>query len=187
MPCSTKLDPKSKRGKQHSSYALWTDCREEKRSRGRGQTINSSFQTPTSVPWWQWWFSWSGGGYGSTPPNAMSCINWNCHGLGQPRVVLELTELVKKKSPSIIFLMETKSKEQYLKKLCSKLKLENVHIEPRVNVGGGLALYWKNKIDLKVLDSTPTYIDTVVNPRMDDAWRLMGFYGNPKTANWEHS
>ena len=79
--------------------------------------------------------------------------------------------------------METKSKEQYLKKLCSKLKLENVHIEPRVNVGGGLALYWKNKIDLKVLDSTPTYIDTVVNPRMYDAWRLMGFYGNPITAN----
>ena len=116
----------------------------------------------------------------------MSCINWNCHGLGQPRVVLELTELVKKKSPSIIFLMETKSKEQYLKKLCSKLKLENVHIEPRVNASGGLTLYWKNGIDLNVLDSTPTYIDAVVNPGMDDVWRLTGFYGNPITANQEH-
>ena len=82
---------------------------------------------------------------------------------------------------------ETKSKEQYLKKLCSKLKLENVHIKPRVNAGGGLALYWKNGIDLKVLDSTLTYIDAVVNPRIDDAWRLMGFYGNPITANREHS
>jgi len=74
-----------------------------------------------------------------------------------------------------------------LKKLCSKLQLENVHIEPRVNTGGGLALYWKNGIDLKVLDSTPTYIDVVVNLGMDDAWRLTGFYGNPVMANQEHS
>ena len=117
----------------------------------------------------------------------MNCISWNCRGLGQPRAVLELTELVKNKSPSILFLMETRSKEQYLKKLCSKLKLENVHIEPRVNTGGGLALYWKNGIDLKVLDSSPTFIDAVVNPGMDDAWRLTGFYGNPITANREHS
>ena len=94
---------------------------------------------------------------------------------------------MKKKSPSIIFLMETKSKEQYLKKLCLKLNLENVHIKPRVNAGGGLALYWKNGIDLKVLDSSPTFIDAVVNPGMDDAWRLTGFYGNPITANREHS
>jgi len=117
----------------------------------------------------------------------MNCISWNCHGLGQPRAVLELIELVKKKSLSIIFLMETKSKEQYLKKLCSKLKLENVHIEPRVNASGGLALFWKNEIDLNVLDSTPTDIDAVVNLGMDDAWQLTGFYGNPITANREHS
>ena len=26
----------------------------------------------------------------------MNCISWNCRGLGQPHVVLELTELVKK-------------------------------------------------------------------------------------------
>ena len=117
----------------------------------------------------------------------MNCISWNCRGLGQPRAVLELTELVKNKSPSILFLMETRSKEQFLKKLCSKLKFENVHIEPRMNTGGGLALYWKNGIDLKVLESSPTFIDAVVNPGMDDAWRLTGFYGNPITANREHS
>ena len=83
--------------------------------------------------------------------------------------------------------METKSKDHYLKKLCSNLHLENVYIEPRVNTGYGLALYRKNMIDLKVLDSSPTYIDAIVNPGMDDAWQLTGFYGNPIMANREHS
>ena len=83
--------------------------------------------------------------------------------------------------------METKSKDHNLKKLCSKLHLENVFIKSRINTGGGLALYWKEGIDLKVLDSIPTYIDAVVNPGMDDAWRFTGFYENPTTANREHS
>ena len=99
----------------------------------------------------------------------MNCLSWNCHGLGQSRAVLELTDLVKKYYPTFLFLMETKSKDSYLKKLCSKLHLENVFIEPWVNTWGGLALYWKEGIDLKVLDSTPTYIDVVVNPGIDDA------------------
>ena len=117
----------------------------------------------------------------------MNCISWNCRGLGQPRAVLELTEMVKKYSPSIIFLMETRSKEGFLKKLCSKLHADNVFIVPRTNTGGGLALYWKNSIDLHVMSSSPTYIDAVANPGMDDAWRFTGFYGNPVTANREHS
>lgn len=61
---------------------------------------------------------------------SMNCISWNCRGLGQSQVILELTELVQKYSSSIIFLMETRSKEIFLKKLCSKLHIENVFIVP---------------------------------------------------------
>ena len=117
----------------------------------------------------------------------MNCLSWNCRGLGQPWAVLKLTDLVKKHSPSILFLMETRAKDHKLKTLCSKLHLENVFIESQVNTGGGLALYWKDGINLKVLDSTPTFVDVVVNPGMDDAQRLMGFYRNPRTANRKHS
>ena len=115
----------------------------------------------------------------------MNYIRWNCHGLGQARAVLELTEMVKKQSPTIIFLMETRSKESFLKNLRSKLELDNVHIVPRLNIGGGLALYWKKGIDLHVLDSSPSHIDAVINPGVDDTWRFTGFYGNPVTANRE--
>ena len=102
-------------------------------------------------------------------PNLMNYLNWYCRGLGQSQAALELTNLVKKHFPSILILMETKSKDHNLKNLCSKLHLENVFIETQINTSGGLALYWKEMIDLKVLDSTPTYINAVVNPGMDDA------------------
>ena len=83
--------------------------------------------------------------------------------------------------------METKSREGYLKKLCAKLHLENVFVVPRINTGGGLALYWRNGIDLKVMNSSTSYIDAVVNLGEDDAWWFIGFYGDPVTANQKHS
>ena len=79
-------------------------------------------------------------------PTSMNCISWNCRGLGQSRAILKLMELVQKYSLSIIFLMETRSKESFLKKLCLKLHLENVFIVPRTNTGavslfiGGMVL-----------------------------------------------
>ena len=83
--------------------------------------------------------------------------------------------------------METRSKDKFLKSLCCKLKLNNLFIVPRHNTGGGLALYWKDGLNLKVQSSSPSHIDAVVAPGVDDAWRLTGFYGNPVTANREHS
>lgn len=83
--------------------------------------------------------------------------------------------------------METKAKEPFLKNLKNRLHLENVFTVPTVNSSGGLDLYWKNGIDLYVLNASPTFIDVVVNPGVDGAWQFTGFYGNPVTANWEHS
>ena len=95
--------------------------------------------------------------------------------------------MVRKYSPTIVFLMETKSKDTYVKNLRAKLQFDNVHIVSRHNTGGGLALFWSRDINLHVLDATPTYIDAVVNLGVDDAWRFTGFYGNLVMANWEHS
>lgn len=126
-------------------------------------------QTSTNYPRRQWWTTRNGRGCLTTPPGPMNCLSWNCCGLGQLVAVHELIELVKKHSPTILFLMETRAKDHKLKTLCSKLHLENVFLEPRVNRGGRLALYLKDGINFKVLDSTPTFIEAVVNLGMDDA------------------
>lgn len=73
----------------------------------------------------------------------MNYISWNCRGLGQPCVILELTDLVKKFSPTIIFLMETRSNGPFLQKICAKIHFDNIYIVPRHNSGGSLALFWK--------------------------------------------
>ncbi|XP_075675058.1 uncharacterized protein LOC142644299 [Castanea sativa] len=83
--------------------------------------------------------------------------------------------------------METKAKDDDFKNLKYKLQLDNVHIVPRHNTRGELALFWKNEINLSILDSSSSHIDAVVNPGVDDACWITGFYGNPVTANWEHS
>jgi len=100
----------------------------------------------------------------------MNYRSWNCHGLRQIRAIPELTELMKKYGPTIIFLMETKAKNDVLKRLCSKLQFDNFFIVPRINTSGGLVFYYKNEVDLHVLNSSPTYIDAVVNLVLDDAW-----------------
>lgn len=102
----------------------------------------------------------------------MNYLSWNCGGLGKTCAILKLTKLVKKYAPTIVFLMETKVRDDVLKRLCSKLQFDNFFIVPRINTGGGLVLYWKNKVDLHVLNSSPTYIDAIVNSGLDDVGDL---------------
>ena len=77
--------------------------------------------------------------------------------------------MVKKHSPQFVFLMETKAKDKFLKNLCCKLDLKNLFIVPRNNTGGGLALYWKESLNLKVQSSSLSYIDAIVDLGVDDA------------------
>ena len=102
---------------------------------------------------------------------------------GATSAVQELTDLVKQHNPSILFLMEIRCKESFLKNLCDKLQMQNVFFVPRHNTGGGLALYWKDEIDLHGQNSSPTFIEAMVNPKVDDSWQFTIFFGNPITAN----
>ena len=117
----------------------------------------------------------------------MNCLNWNCRGLGNQRLVRELSVLVKSKGPRLVFLMETKKKNSYMEKIRCHLKFDNMFLVPRRHFSGGLALFWSNDLDLHIHTFSPHHIDAVVNPRVDDAWRFMGFYRAPKIANREDS
>ena len=117
----------------------------------------------------------------------MSCLSWNCRGLGNPQTEAELANLVSKKDPKMVFLMETKVDTDVIEKISRKIQYKNYFVVPRHNRGGGLALLWKEDFAMKVLTSSDTHIDGVVDQGMDDAWRFTGFYGEPETANREHS
>lgn len=94
---------------------------------------------------------------------------------------------MKVKGPSLVFLMKTKKRKAYLERLRCRLELDNMFIVPQKNLSGGLALFWMNVLDLHICTFSPQHIDTVMNPRICDAWRFIGFYGAPDVANREDS
>ena len=80
----------------------------------------------------------------------MNCLSWNCRGLGIPRRVRELSDLVRAKGPKLLFLMETKKKNSYLEKVRCHLKFDNLFVVPRRHQSGGLAFLWMNDLDLHI-------------------------------------
>ena len=46
---------------------------------------------------------------------------------------------------------------------------------------------WKDDFMLDVLTSSNNHIDGVMDQGMDDAWRFIGFYGDPETTSRENS
>ena len=58
---------------------------------------------------------------------------------------------------------------------------------PRHNIGGGLALFWSNDIQVDIQSFSDNHIDAIIDHRVDDAWRFMSFYGNLNAASQEDS
>ncbi|KAL4626410.1 hypothetical protein ACB092_05G094200 [Castanea dentata] len=74
-----------------------------------------------------------------------------------------------------------------MEKIRCHLKFDNMFVVPQRHLSAGLALLWMNELDLHIRTFSPYHIDTVVNPRIDDAWRFTGFYGALETINREDS
>lgn len=63
-------------------------------------------------------------------------FTWNCRGLGSPRVVLSLHELVKKHKLDVIFLIETLINRNKLADIGTKLGYKGVFEVERLGRGG---------------------------------------------------
>lgn len=80
----------------------------------------------------------------------MSCLGFNCRGLGNPSLVSSLKELVRREAPSILFLCETKLSGSEMATVINKFSLyEGVAVDSRGRVGG-LALLWKKSLKLEL-------------------------------------
>ncbi|XP_075659257.1 uncharacterized protein LOC142629162 [Castanea sativa] len=101
---------------------------------------------------------------------------------GNPRTGKELEVLIWVKDPSVVFLAETLADEASLKEVQRNINFDNLfYVEKNPRGGGGLALYWKNSIDVHVDSFSKYHIDSIINKGGDEAWRFTGFYGEPAT------
>ena len=74
----------------------------------------------------------------------MNLLAWNCWGLGNRRAVDELGEIIQVKDPEIVFLSETWSTKEHMKRIKLKLNFDGLFTVNNKARGGGLALMWKN-------------------------------------------
>ncbi|XP_030487638.2 uncharacterized protein LOC115704575 [Cannabis sativa] len=109
----------------------------------------------------------------------MSILSWNCRGLGNPRALQFLKDIVIQKRPKFIFLCETLSKKDVLERLRVRLGFEGLLAVDVVGRSGGIALLWKIEEDVQVLGFSNSYIDVSIHNDNNLVWRLTGCYGEP--------
>lgn len=117
----------------------------------------------------------------------MIILGWNCRGLGLPRTVQELVQLVHTYRPRIVFISETRQGERKLKDLRARLGLKNCITQKGKGKGAGIALYWDEQIKIKVLSEGLRYFDVLVHDTLKDiTWRGTFVYGEPKSSERHH-
>ena len=79
------------------------------------------------------------------------------------------------------FLSETHLGKVKAENLMRKLGCERFACHESDGRSGGLVMYWRSEINIRVLGVTENYIDTIVQEERE--WRLTGLYGEPR---WEH-
>jgi hypothetical protein len=117
----------------------------------------------------------------------MIVLAWNCRGLGMPRTVQELVQLVRTYRPRIVFISETRQKENKIKGLSSRLGLQNCITQKGKGKGAGIALYWDDQIEIKFLSEGSRYFDVLVKDTLNGCtWRGTFVYGEPKGPDRHH-
>ena len=111
----------------------------------------------------------------------MSLLSWNCRRLGNLWSVNALKEVVRREDPNIVFLMETKSNEDWMVMVRDKCGFKHGLFVASNGSSGGLAMLWKETVKLDVQTFSMSHIDAWVDggPRVG-WWHLTGFYGNPE-------
>ena len=90
-------------------------------------------------------------------------VAWNCQGIGNPWTVRRLTEVCKKVDPDVLFLSETKNSHKVVAKKLNKLGFANLRtVGPQGYASGGLAILWKEGVDLTIVSSCKNYFDTKI-------------------------
>ena len=70
----------------------------------------------------------------------MNTLSWNCRGLGNPQAVRALRDLVQRRCPKLVFLMETKTRMSKMRRIMVKVGLLNGVIAPSKEKSGGIAM-----------------------------------------------
>lgn len=102
--------------------------------------------------------------------------------------VPRVRELRSVHAPDIMYFMETKNQDAFVLSNIQTLEYKHYFLISPSGLSGGLALFWRNKVDFTVLSSSPNIIDTKVIHKSKEFF-LTFIYGMPQLENraafWE--
>jgi len=107
----------------------------------------------------------------------MKIAAWNGRGLGNRPALRGLQDVKKREDPDVLFLSETKPDEYRMKKFRWLLDMPNMFVYNCDGKSRGLALLWKNGVDVSVRDAKRLYIDANISDG-GMLWRFTGVYGD---------
>ena len=118
----------------------------------------------------------------------MRLLSWNYQGLGNLWTIQSLHKLVREQAPDVCFLTETRLGRGGFEKHCGDLPFKSKFIVKKPNLGGGLALLWREELTLDVINFIDNHILAKVVEDDGFVWYLIGFYGwpeaNEKRKSW---
>ena len=112
----------------------------------------------------------------------MSCLSWNCRGLGNAATVGELRNLAKKYAPTVLCVLETQIHKSWVELLKGTLGYDNSFAVSSSGRSGGLGIFWNNKTRVEILPYSQYHIDAIVTEYGKEPWRLTCVYGDAQTA-----
>lgn len=75
----------------------------------------------------------------------MTTLSWNCRGMGNPRTVREIKDLISRFKPKFVFLMEVESSREKVEKVRTTIGFEGLFFVKGESNGAGLAFLWKER------------------------------------------
>lgn len=108
----------------------------------------------------------------------MRILSWNCQGVGNTPTVRHLREIRGLYFPEVIFLCETKNRRSYLENVVGHLGYYDLHTVEPVGKSNGLALIWKESVNIRIIESNKRMIDALVKWQNKEFF-LTCVYGKP--------
>ncbi|XP_074305507.1 uncharacterized protein LOC141640720 [Silene latifolia] len=109
----------------------------------------------------------------------MSLLCYNCRGLGNDPAFVRLRGLLRGEKAEVVVLMETKLGGQEMQRVIQRLGGDYVGVGiDSIGRSAGMAILWKEGVDVEIISSTAHHIDVVVRGLFNlNEWRLTGIYG----------
>ncbi|KAL5541995.1 hypothetical protein UlMin_009705 [Ulmus minor] len=119
----------------------------------------------------------------------MNVMVWNVQGIGNTWTSNALLSHVRKFCPDIVFLLESKLFSTQIPGLARKLGFSNFYGVDKVGFSGGLVLFWRDHVVVKINSAARFYIDAFISSSDIIPWRFSGIYGDPnpnqRKNTWE--